>query len=169
MEQSNDTNRDENSANHQQINDSHHQHHHQQQDMPVSDRQQAGAEHNNNSNGHQHRSSPNRLRESAQHISGHHSPDNEHHQRTGNTIIDAHTHVITETPHNPSAAHEHHLKKEGQGSHSPSNIVDHSTHGSPVHELTQAAVGHSIDDKGGDGLHIYSGYHSGHQQHHQNR
>ena len=169
MEQStNDTNRDENGSNRQQISDSRHQHHHQQQqDMQISDRQQTGGEHQHSQSGNgQHRSSP---QSNAQHISGHSSPDaNDAQHNNRNAIIDAHTHVITETPHNTNLAHEHHLKKEGQ--HSPSQLVDHSGHRSPVQELTQAAVGHSLDDKSGvnEALHLY-GYHSGHQQHHQTR
>lgn len=180
--QQNDTNhRSDEGANHQQISDSHHQHQQQQQDMVVSDHQQSN-EHNNNGQ-QQLKSSPNRLHESAtgtQHMSGHHRDDTDgRHGVARHSIIDAHTHVITETPHN-SAHNEIHLKKEGQ--HSPSNIADHSAHGSPVHELTQASVGHSLDEKGvnhgsgGNGgndseslhSHLYS-YHTGHQQHHQSR
>ncbi|CAG2105661.1 unnamed protein product [Medioppia subpectinata] len=186
---------------HHQNHHHHHQqqhHHHQQQhptDMPVlSDHQQSEREHGSSggansantatsANG-QHKSDSTPLHDSANtgHMSGHQSDDNDSsvgHHPSRHAIIDAHTHVITEAPHTsaPSAhdnhSHSHQLKREGS-SHSPSNIVDHSAHGSPVHELVSAAtVGHSLDDKtiahNDSALHshLYGNYQSAHQQHHQ--
>jgi hypothetical protein len=174
LEQNNDTNCDE--ANNQQINDSHHQ----QQEIVASEitDHQSSDQSNNGNNGHQHKS-PENTRSSTiheRHMSSHHSDDGEGVQQGRHAIIDAHTHVITETPHTAQHQSVSQLKREPQ--HSPpnsssGNIVDHSGHGSPI-QLSQATVGHSIDDKQGvsqgssDALHshLYSNYH---QQHHQTR
>jgi len=157
---------DTNEGNNQQINDSHHQQQ-QQSEMVASSEITDHQSTDHSNNGHPHKSPNHSIHD--QHLSSHQSEDESVQAR--HAIIDAHTHVITETPQSGL-----HLKKESQ--HSPPNagsgMVDHSGHGSPVQELSQATVGHSIDEKpvvshgGSEALHphLYSSYH---QQHHQTR